>query len=107
MRGQLLRIAELSELPNIEVRVVPFSIGIHRGITSGPFSILRFPKARDGRDIEPPIVYVEGVTGALYLDKPHEVERYDSVLRHILQEIGDEDGSLSRGLLRAAMRRLE
>lgn len=107
MRNQLQRLLELSELPNIELRVVPFAVGIHRGITSGPFTVLRFPRARDGREVEPPIIYVEGVTGALYLDKPHEVERHDGVFRHILQEIGDEDGSVSTGLLRAGIRRLD
>jgi hypothetical protein len=107
MRDQLLRLLELSELPNVELRVVPFAIGIHEGINSGPFTILRFPKGRDGREIEPSIVYSEGMTGALYLDKPHEVERHDQVFRHILQEVGDEDGSVSSGLLRAGIRRLE
>ena len=107
MRNQLARLIELSELPNVELRIVPFAIGIHEGLTSGPFTILRFPRARGGREVEPSIVYAEGVTGALYLDKPHEVERYESVLRHILLEVGDEDGSSSRNLLRAGMRRLD
>ncbi|WP_308257327.1 helix-turn-helix domain-containing protein [Pseudonocardia lacus] len=107
MRNQLMRLVELSELPNVELRVVPFAIGIHEGVTSGPFTILRFPKARGGREVEPPIVYIEGVTGALYLDKQQEVERFEAVFRHILQEVGDEDGSVSRGLLLAGIRRLE
>ena len=107
MRNQLARLVELSELPNVELRIVPFSIGIHEGLTSGPFTILRFPRARGGREGEPSIVYTEGITGALYLDKPHEVERYEAVLRHILREVGDEDGSVSRNLLRAGMRRLD
>jgi transcriptional regulator with XRE-family HTH domain len=107
MRDQLLRLLELSDLPNVELRVVPFSVGIHEGVNSGPFTILRFPRGRDGREIEPAIVYVEGITGALYLDKPREVERHDEVFRHILREIGDEDGSASSGLLRAGIRRLE
>jgi transcriptional regulator with XRE-family HTH domain len=107
MRDQLLRLLELSDLPNVELRVVPFSVGIHEGVNSGPFTVLRFPKGRDGRETEPSIVYAEGITGALYLDKPREVERHDEVFRHILREVGDEDGSASRGLLRAGIRRLE
>ena len=42
----------------------------------GPFVILRFPLNGDGRDSEPATVYMDGFTGALYLDKPAEVERY-------------------------------
>ena len=43
---------------------------------SGPFVILRFPVNGDGRESEPATVYKDGFTGALYLDKPQEVERY-------------------------------
>jgi hypothetical protein len=107
MRNQLLRLLELSELPNVELRVVPFAVGIHEGVMSGPFTLLRFPVLRNGRESEPATVYVEGRTGALYLDKAHEVERYDNVFRRILTETGDEDGSLSRDLLRAGIGRLD
>jgi hypothetical protein len=107
MRNQLQQLLELSDLPNIELRIVPFAIGIHEGMNSGSFTILRFPRARDGREVEPSIVYTEGRTGALYLDKPHEVERHGQVFSRILSEVGDEDGSISRGLLQAGMRRLQ
>jgi transcriptional regulator with XRE-family HTH domain len=106
MRDQLTRLVELSELPNVELRIAPFAIGIHEGVTTGPFTVMHFPIGRDGKESEPPIVYMEGVTGALYLDKPHEVDRYDRVFERILREIGDEDGSAARGLLGAAIRRL-
>ena len=66
----------MSELPNVSLRVVPYSAGLHPGLMSGPFVILRFPLNGDGRDSEPATVYVDGFTGALYLDKPGEVERY-------------------------------
>jgi hypothetical protein len=48
---------------------MPFSAGLHLGIMSGPFEILRFPLNGDGRASEPPTVYVDGLTGDLYLDK--------------------------------------
>ena len=65
-----------AELPNVALRVVPFSAGLHHGVMSGPFVILRFPLNGDGHDSEPATVYIDGFTGALYLDKPREVERY-------------------------------
>jgi hypothetical protein len=76
MAGQLRRLAEAAALPNIVIRVVPFSAGLHHGLMSGPFVILKFPLNGDGKESEPPTVYVDGFTGDLYLDKPHEVQRY-------------------------------
>jgi hypothetical protein len=107
MRDQLRRLLELEELPNVSVRVVPFAIGLHRGVSSSRFTLLRFPVNSAGRESEPPVVYIEGITGALYLDKPHEVERHDAALSRILREVNDPDGATSQGLLRAAIRRFE
>lgn len=83
MGDQLRRLVELNEMGNVAVRVVPFSAGLHAGIMSGPFVKMRFPANGDGRDTEPPTVYVEGFTGALYLDKPHEIDRYDAAFEAI------------------------
>lgn len=83
MGDQLRRLVELNELDNVAARVVPFSAGLHAGIMSGPFVKMRFPTNGDGRDTEPPTVYVEGFTGALYLDKPHEIDRYDAAFEAI------------------------
>jgi hypothetical protein len=106
MLEQLHRLAESCDLPNVSLRIVPFAIGFHHGVDSGPFTILRFPRTGDGKDTEPPVVYVEGITGALYLDRPHEVERYGAVVRDILRAVDDTDGAASRALLRAAIRGL-
>jgi transcriptional regulator with XRE-family HTH domain len=76
MSAQLRRLAEACELPNIALRVIPFSAGLHHGVTSGPFEILRFPSNGDGRDSEPPTVFADGFTGDLYLDKPAEVDHH-------------------------------
>ena len=81
MAAQLDALAEAASLPNVSLRVVPFSAGRHHGMMTGPFEILRFPVNGDGQDSEPPTVYVDGFTGDLYLDKPAEVERYSRRLR--------------------------
>ncbi len=93
MTGQLYRLAEAAELPNVSLRVVPFSAGLHHGLMSGPFVILRFPLNGDGRDSEPPTVYAEGLTGALYLDKPAEIKRYTMAFEHIWDSAADEKTS--------------
>jgi hypothetical protein len=82
MATQLDRLTEAAQLANIALRVVPNSVGFHPGLVSGQFEILRFPM-NGGRESEPPTVYAEGFTGALYLDKPHEVARYDQAFAAI------------------------
>src|SRR5205823_4013589 len=50
MAEQLDQLAEVSELANVSLRVAPFSAGVHPGVMSGPFVILRFPVNGDGRE---------------------------------------------------------
>src|SRR5882724_5746430 len=76
MAEQLRQLARVGDLQNVSLRVVPFSAGFHQGVLAGSFVILRFPANGDGRDSEPPTVYSDGFTGALYLDKPAEIDRY-------------------------------
>ena len=93
MVRQLERLIEAGALPTVSVRVLPFSAGLHRGIMSGPFVMLRFPLNSNGQESEPPTVYAEGLTGALYLDKPHEIERYDAAFANIWESALDESAS--------------
>jgi transcriptional regulator with XRE-family HTH domain len=104
MPGQLARLAEVSELPNVSLRVVPFSAGLHPGMMSNPFVILRFPLNGDGKESEPTTVYVDGFTGALYLDKPNEVDRYDQAFGGIWDAALNEPES--RALIHQAAKEL-
>ncbi|MCK9896777.1 helix-turn-helix transcriptional regulator [Frankia sp. AgB32] len=70
MRGQLEHLITLNEKPNITIQVTPLSIGSHPA-EGGAFSILRF----DEPDIAD-VVYLEHLTGAIYLDKPEDLTRY-------------------------------
>jgi len=83
MADQLAHLLEVSELPNLAVRVMPFAGGMHHGVTSGPFVMLEFPINGTGMPTEPTTIYIEGHAGALYLDKPHEVELYEQAFNHI------------------------
>ncbi|MFJ6620120.1 helix-turn-helix domain-containing protein [Kitasatospora sp. NPDC091335] len=91
--AQLTHLLEMGELPNVTIKVVPFSAGLHLGVTSGPFGILRFPLNGDGSETEPPTVYADGFTGDLYLDKPNEVERYDAAFTNIWETALSEQAS--------------
>jgi hypothetical protein len=83
MASQLRKINDTSRLPNVSVRVLPVDAGIHRAaLAGGPFTILEFsPNSRTSP--EPSIVYSDGLTGALYLDKQNEVAAYDAVWESI------------------------
>jgi hypothetical protein len=76
MAAQLRRLIELSDLPNVSLQVIPFRAGYHLGVDSGPFVLLRFPVNVDGSESEPSVVYIEGITGALYLEKPTEIKTF-------------------------------
>ncbi|MFE7479912.1 helix-turn-helix domain-containing protein [Streptomyces sp. NPDC057552] len=100
MSRQLHRLVEVTELPNVSLRVVPFAVGLHDGLMSGPFTFLRFPVNGDGQPMEPPTVYMEGFTGDLYLDKPQEIERYDQAFTSIWGAALDHQGT--QNILRQA-----
>ncbi|WP_433333257.1 helix-turn-helix domain-containing protein [Spirillospora sp. CA-294931] len=70
MRGQLEHLIEVSKLPNVTIQIMPFRFGGHAA-EGGAFTILRFPE----QDL-PDVVYVENLTGAMYLDKRDDVDTY-------------------------------
>jgi len=74
MTGQLRFLADMAAQPNVCLRVVPYAAGLHPGLATGTFTVLHFPPSK--RDSDTAIVYASGLTGELYLDKPHEVMRY-------------------------------
>jgi transcriptional regulator with XRE-family HTH domain len=93
MARQLDHLADTADLPNVSLRVILFGAGVHEGLLTGPFEILRFPLNGDGMDSEPPTVYMDGFTGALYLDKPYEVERFDKAFENTWNASLDETKS--------------
>jgi transcriptional regulator with XRE-family HTH domain len=79
MKAQLERLLELSELPAVTLRVIPYEAG---ALPAGnnKFIILRFasPDVKD-------TVFIEALTGDLYLDDPGEVEIYNTTFRTLVQ----------------------
>lgn len=67
MRGQLDRLLAVSAQPNVTLQVAMFSAGHHAG-TYSPFVLFRF----DVPEI-PDMVYIEYLTGSLFLDQQTEV----------------------------------
>ncbi|MFE4665258.1 helix-turn-helix domain-containing protein [Streptomyces sp. NPDC056716] len=77
MIEQLEHLLEMSHLPHVTVQVIPFSMGAHPGV-SGQYAILEFPDAADSS-----VVYIEGVTSDLYLEKPQDVGKYSVMYEHL------------------------
>ncbi|MEW1904339.1 MULTISPECIES: helix-turn-helix transcriptional regulator [unclassified Streptomyces] len=77
MVQQLEHLLEQSQLPHVTVQVMPFDMGAHPGI-SGQYSILEFPDASDSS-----VVYIEGVTSDLYLEKTQDVGKYSVMYEHL------------------------
>ncbi|MFD7894162.1 helix-turn-helix transcriptional regulator [Streptomyces sp. MnatMP-M17] len=77
MREQLEHLVEQSQLPHVTVQVLPFDMGAHPGI-SGHYAVLEFPDASDSS-----VVYIEGVTSDLYLEKANDVQRYSVMYEHL------------------------
>jgi hypothetical protein len=77
MRGQLLRLAEAAELPNVTLQVLPFSIGEHDG-AGGSFTVLRFAEPEI-----PDVVYIEQLTAAQYLDRRNHADQYLDILNRL------------------------
>lgn len=79
MRAQLSQLLELSLLPNVTIRVLPYEAGALPAVET-KFIILGFssPAVSD-------VVFVEGLVGDLYLEKPADVHEYSSVYENLLK----------------------
>jgi DNA-binding XRE family transcriptional regulator len=95
MRGQLERLVDASKLANVTLQVLPFGSGAHPAM-AGSFSILRF-----GDQELPDVVYLEHLTGASYLEKRDEVERYLDIMEILCVEAEPPDRTveLLQGIL--------
>ncbi|MEU9668457.1 helix-turn-helix transcriptional regulator [Streptomyces bobili] len=87
MRDQLEHLVEQSRLPHVTVQVIPFDMGAHPGL-NGQYAILEFPDAADSS-----VVYIEGVTSDLYLEKPNDVQKYSVMYEHLRAQALNVDQS--------------
>jgi transcriptional regulator with XRE-family HTH domain len=86
MREQLTHLLDVTTRPNISLQVVPFATGGSAAESS--FTLLRFAEPE-----LPDVVYLEHLCGALYLDKPEEVEVYTKVVQRLAVEAQTPDES--------------
>lgn len=80
MREQFIALADAADRPYVTIQVLPFSAGAHAGM-DGKFTILSFPDPED-----PPIAYVEGLMGDVYLESEEDVDLYNFSWSHLVTQ---------------------
>ena len=85
-RAQLEHLLEMAERPNITVQVVPNQLSGYAA--EHPFTILRFAEPE-----LPHVVYVEHMSGALYLDGLAEIEVYSRAMDRLMVDAETPDRS--------------
>jgi transcriptional regulator with XRE-family HTH domain len=75
MSAQLQHLNVVANLPSVTLQVLPYAAGAHPAMDS-MFNILEF-------DVVPPVVYVEGLMGMLYIERESEVARYRQVFEFL------------------------
>ncbi|MEV2275708.1 helix-turn-helix transcriptional regulator [Nocardiopsis sp. NPDC049922] len=94
MRDQLAHLLEVSELPNVDLRCLPFSSGAHAG-TEGSFVVLRFPDLIEGVN-SGDAVYIEYAIGGLFLEKEPETAYYQGLYRKAQEAALDQQETRER-----------
>ncbi|MFD7405830.1 helix-turn-helix domain-containing protein [Streptomyces sp. NPDC059866] len=75
MRAQVDHLIEMNRLPQVTLQIMRFANGPHPAMRAGAFHLFRF-RARE----LPDIVYLNGLVGAVYLDKSDDVVVYREAL---------------------------
>lgn len=76
MREQLAYLVEMTARPNITLHILPFAAREHPAM-SGTFTMLQFCEQSINT------VYVEHPNGAMYVDEPEDVQRYETTFRQL------------------------
>jgi len=86
MREQLGHLLALTERPHVTIQVLPFSKGAHAAAV-GSFAILRGPTP----DLD--VVYVDLLSGGLFMEKPQELGRYRLAFEYLSAQALDFESS--------------
>ncbi|MGW4771136.1 helix-turn-helix domain-containing protein [Nocardia sp. NPDC004278] len=105
MTAQLKHLANAGTLPNVTIRILPFTAGVPGGKLTGPFTIVNFGTNAKGAQTEPTVVYAPSFTGDMYLEKPHDLHRYDQAYEAI--QHAALDAMTSKDLLRQVAREFD
>ncbi|ONI70421.1 hypothetical protein ALI144C_48070 [Actinosynnema sp. ALI-1.44] len=86
MREQVQHLLAMAErLPTVSIRVVPFASGAHEGLGVG-FGIVRVDDPA-----EMTRVYLESITGAMFLHEPNKIDTYQRVFEDLWEKVAADD----------------
>ncbi|MEU2120838.1 helix-turn-helix domain-containing protein [Nocardia niwae] len=106
MAAQHRHMADMSTLPNVTVRILPFTAGFPGDcVPVLPYIMLDFPVHGPGAGAEPSVIYAENNTGVMFFEDDGDVQRYRSIHETIRCAALEEQAS--RDLLRQVARRYE
>jgi transcriptional regulator with XRE-family HTH domain len=87
MTEQMRRLLEVTQLPNVNLQILPFEAGEHSYL-GGSAALLEFPEvAYSG------VVYLEGLAGDYYEEQPTEVGRYRQEFDRLSEKALDQNSS--------------
>ncbi|MGH3874941.1 MAG: helix-turn-helix domain-containing protein [Pseudonocardiaceae bacterium] len=86
--AQLAQLLDRATWPNVELRVLPFDLGLHVG--TGPFTLLAFPD-----HLLPDAAYQEYAVGGHIIDDPAVVARLATLFDELRGQALDADESLA------------
>ncbi|MEV6231047.1 helix-turn-helix transcriptional regulator [Saccharopolyspora shandongensis] len=96
--GQIRRLLEAMDMPNVVLQILPLRAGSHPA-SGSPFGQLHFPEPI------PSVVFVDNVAGSLYIEEPDEVARFSTAFDHLRATA--VDARESRKLLTAALKAVD
>jgi transcriptional regulator with XRE-family HTH domain len=76
MAAQLRHLGEAARMRNVTLQVIPNDMGAHPAMDN-MFNIVEFG------DVAPSVVYVEGLMGGLFIERPQDVTRYQQVFKYL------------------------
>ena len=77
MAAQIAKLLELSAAGKVRIQLIPFAVGAY-SVADMSFTLLEFSEP-----VLPPVVYVEGLAGSQYYERPVDVARYRESLENI------------------------
>lgn len=84
MREQIEHLVELTKLPNVAIRILPFASGAHRALGVG-FTLVRLSSLTR--------VYIEGLTDATYIHERRETDVYEHGFEQLWALAADDEES--------------
>ncbi|MEG8179392.1 helix-turn-helix domain-containing protein [Nocardia terpenica] len=106
MAAQLRHLADRSTLPNVTIRILPFTAGFPSDrILVLPYTIVDFPPDSRAFRSEPPVVYTECTISATFFEEEDDVQIYRDI--HETNRRATLEEQASRDLLRQVAGRYE